>query len=97
MAVAQSIGSVKRPLAIVFAAAALCVLLAGALGCMARDAYALEDAADIGVRSVEGALEGVHAGEADRSGSGGDNLRRTDSVDGAQEALPSCGGTAASA
>ena len=97
MAVAQSIGSVKRPLAMVFAAAALCVLLAGALGCMARDAYALEDAADIGVRSVEGALEGAYAGEADRSGSGGDNLRRMDSVDGAQEALPSCDGTAASA
>ena len=97
MAVIRSIGSGKSPRAVVFVAMALCALLMGTTACMARDAYALEGAADVGVRSVEGALEGAYAGEADRSGSGGDNLRRMDSVDGAQEALPSCGGTAASA
>ena len=97
MAVIRSIGSGKSPRAVVFVAMALCALLMGTTACMARDAYALEGAADVGVRSVEGALEGAYAGEADRSGSGGDNLRRMDSVDGAQEALPSCDGTAASA
>ena len=56
MAVIRSIGSGKSPRAVVFVAMALCALLMGTTACMARDAYALEGAADVGVRFVEGDL-----------------------------------------
>lgn len=71
MAVARSIGSGKRLLAM----AAVCVFLAGAMGCMAKDAYALEGS--------DGAIGGATASGsvADADGDAGEGMPASGGTD----------------